>query len=228
VPWNYDEEACDVLRFFTKLKCRLMPYLYGAAIEAHREGIPMMRAMVLEFPNDRACDTLDGQYLLGGSLLVAPVFTSDGGADYYLPEGRWTHLLTGEVRAGPHWHRAQHDFLSLPLFVRPGSILALGACEDRPDYDYAANVTFSIFELAENTTLTCEVPTTHGEPAVRLTVTRQGPRIHAVLAEKPVAPWRLQLVGVSTVRTSQPQTSDPLGVIITAPQGGHEVVCELP
>ena len=78
VPWNYDDEACDVLRFFTKLKCRLMPYLFGAAVQAHREGIPVMRAMALEFPRRPACDTLDRQYMLGGSILVAPVFSEDG------------------------------------------------------------------------------------------------------------------------------------------------------
>ena len=58
IPWAYDEEACDVLRLFTKLKCRLMPYLWQVALEAHRDGIPMMRAMFLEFPEDPACETL--------------------------------------------------------------------------------------------------------------------------------------------------------------------------
>jgi len=109
IPWAYDEEACDVLRLFTKLKCRLMPYLWSAALEAHREGVPMLRAMLLEFPDDPACDTLDRQYLLGRSLLVAPVFTEDGTVDYYLPAGRWTNLLTGQVQEG--WRREQHDFL---------------------------------------------------------------------------------------------------------------------
>ena len=149
VPWNYNEEACDVVRYFTKLKCRLMPYLWAEALAAHREGVPVMRAMLLEFPQDPACDTLDRQYLLGGSLLVAPIFTEDGTVDYYLPEGRWTHLLSGEVRAGGRWHRAQHDFLSLPLFVRPGTVLPLGAVDDRPDYDYASGALFRVFELAD-------------------------------------------------------------------------------
>ena len=61
VPWLYDEEAVDVLRFFTKLKCRLMPYLFGAACEAHHQGIPVMRAMLVEFPHDPGCDYLDRQ-----------------------------------------------------------------------------------------------------------------------------------------------------------------------
>src|SRR5690606_30447311 len=95
VPWIYDEEAVDVLRLFTKLKCRLMPYLYTTASEAASKGIPMMRAMLLEFPDDPACEYLDRQYMLGESLLVAPVFREDGQVSFYLPAGTWTHLLTG-------------------------------------------------------------------------------------------------------------------------------------
>ena len=98
VPWVYDDEAVKVLRFFTRLKHRLMPYLWAKAVEAHETGTPVMRAMHLEFPNDPACDTLDRQYMLGDALLVAPVFSFDGMVDYYVPAGQWTNLLTGEVR----------------------------------------------------------------------------------------------------------------------------------
>jgi alpha-D-xyloside xylohydrolase len=114
IPWTYDEEACDVLRLFTKLKCRLMPYLWGVAGEAHREGVPMMRAMILEFPEDPGCETLDRQYLLGSSLLVAPVFTEDGAVDYYLPGWSLDELAERRSREGPGWHRERHGFLSLP------------------------------------------------------------------------------------------------------------------
>ena len=78
VPWNFDEEASEVLGFFTRLKCTLMPYLFSQAVVAHQEGIPMMRAMVLEFSEEPATLYLDRQYMLGESLLVAPVFSADG------------------------------------------------------------------------------------------------------------------------------------------------------
>ena len=123
VPWLVDEEAVDVLRFFTKLKRRLMPYLWSKAVEAHRTGVPMMRAMALEFPDDPACDGLDRQYMLGESLLVAPVF-SDDAVDYYVPAGRWTSLIDGRVVEGPRWMREEHGFLSLPLMVREATLLA--------------------------------------------------------------------------------------------------------
>jgi alpha-D-xyloside xylohydrolase len=100
VPWLFGEESTDVLRFFVQLKCRLMPYLFATAAEAAHDGIPMMRAMLLEFPADPTCGFLDRQYMLGPSLLVAPVFSSDGTVSYYLPPGRWTSLLSGAVVDG--------------------------------------------------------------------------------------------------------------------------------
>jgi len=105
VPWVFDEEAVEVLRFFTKLKCRLMPYIFNAACEAHEKGIPVMRAMMLEFPDDPTCCYLDRQYMLGDSLLVAPVFSPEGIVDYYLPEGRWTNFLTNDIVEGRRWVR---------------------------------------------------------------------------------------------------------------------------
>lgn len=193
VPWVYDDEACDVVRFFTKLKCRLMPYLWAAAVEAHREGVPTMRAMTLEFPDDPACDTLDRQYLLGPSLLVAPVFTQDGTVDYYLPAGRWTHLLTGEVQEGNRWHRAQHGFLSLPLFVRPNTIIALGADDTRPDYAFAEGVTLCLGDLADGASASVVIPTHEGERGHVAHVLRAGSQIDVLWDGAAPVRWRVQL-----------------------------------
>jgi alpha-D-xyloside xylohydrolase len=193
VPWNYDDEACDVLRFFTKLKCRLMPYLYAAAVEAHREGIPMMRPMQLEFPHDPGCDTLDRQYMLGGSLLVAPVFSEDGWVDCYLPEGRWTHLLTGKTQEGGRWCREQYGFQSLPLFVRPGTVLAVGAIDARPDYDFADGVTFRVYELADGEQATCSVTALNGAERLRLTLRREANRYHASIEGSSIPKWTLEV-----------------------------------
>jgi alpha-D-xyloside xylohydrolase len=116
VPWNVDEEAVEVCRFFTKLKASILPYLLDGAKEAHERGVPLMRAMFLEFPNDPACAYLDRQYMLGPSILVAPVFSPDGEVTYYLPAGTWTSLISGEQREGGRWFTETHGYLSLPLF----------------------------------------------------------------------------------------------------------------
>ena len=171
VPWAFDEESVDVVRKFTKLKCRLMPYLYAAMMEAHEHGTPMMRPMMLEYPEDPACDTLDRQFMLGESLLVAPIFREDGKVSYYLPEGCWTSLLKDGKTCGGHWVEEQHDFMSLPLMVRPGTVLPLGACDTKPDYDYTENLELHVFQLAEGESRTVKVYDMKGNPAATYTVT---------------------------------------------------------
>ena len=145
VPWMFDREACDILRRFVKLKCALMPYLYRQAVKTHEEGIPLMRPMFLEFPGDRCCETLDKQYMLGDSLLVAPVFKESGEVEYYLPKGNWVNLLTGKSYMGGGWQKETHDYFTLPLLVRAGSIVPVGANCQMPDYDYADGVKLLLY-----------------------------------------------------------------------------------
>ena len=176
VPWLYDEEAVDVLRHFTRLKCRLMPYLMQAAVEAHRTGVPMMRAMVLEFPGDPTCRTLDRQYMLGGSLLVAPVF-HESRAEYYLPDGDWVHLLTGEVRRGGRWFFDVLDFFGLPLWIRPNAVLTMGPESSRVDYDYAAGVQLVCGVLDGATPSSVDLVDTLGERSTRFDLAQDGNRL---------------------------------------------------
>ena len=157
VPWLYDEEAVEVLRFFARLKASLMPYLYGSAVETAQSGIPMMRSMALEFPKDHNCDYLARQYMLGEKLLVAPIFNEQGVADYYLPQGRWTSLLTGEVKEGGRWYREVHDYFSIPILVRENSIIALGNKCERAVYDYADHVDFCVYELTDGKNTSAKV-----------------------------------------------------------------------
>ncbi len=155
VPWlfskegeEHGEESVAVVKRFSELKCTLMPYMFSAAVHTHRTGVPTMRAMVLEFPGDIACEDLDREYMLGDSLLVAPVFRENGDVDYYLPEGKWTHLLSNEVKTGGRWMHENYDFFSLPLLARENSIVAIGANDQRPDYDYGEGLTLHVFELS--------------------------------------------------------------------------------
>ncbi len=186
VPWLFDEESCDVVRKFTRLKCLLMPYLYGAAVEAHEHGTPMMRPMMLEFPDDPACDTLDRQYMMGESLLVAPVFHADSHVDYYLPDGLWTSLLDGRKVQGGRWQKETHDFLSLPLMVRPGTVLPMGQCDDRPDYDYTDGLELHVYQLTEGQTVVVKIPDLKGQIAATYTVTMKNGQAEVVTdSEKP-------------------------------------------
>jgi alpha-D-xyloside xylohydrolase len=152
VPWVYDEEAVDVVRFFTKLKARLMPYLYANAIYTSKTGIPMMRSMVLEFTEDKNCHYLDKQYMMGDSLLVAPVFNDESIAEYYLPEGNWTNFFTGRKRKGGKWYTEKVGYLDIPLWVKENSAIALGNRDDRPDYDYSKDNEIRVYELSDKAT----------------------------------------------------------------------------
>jgi alpha-D-xyloside xylohydrolase len=199
VPWDFDDEAVDVLRAFTRLKARLMPYLYATAVDAHATGVPVLRAMVLEFPDDPACVALDRQYMLGGHLLVAPVFNDGGRVSYYVPAGRWTRLLTGDVVEGPAWRHETHGYDSLPLLVRPNTVLPFGADDSRPAYDYAAGVTLRVYALDDGTEVTTPIPTVTGDVATTFTVRRDGRVIAVVPSGNTAGAWQALLVGVTDV-----------------------------
>lgn len=155
VPWAYDDESCDVVRHFTQLKCRMMPYLYRQAALANEFGTPMLRSMMLEFPHDPACDYLDRQYMLGDSVLVAPVFSEAGDVQFWLPEGRWTHLWHNDEAQGSRWHKQNHDVLSLPVYVRDNTLLALGNNDQKPDYAWNEGTAFQLFSLDDGREAVC-------------------------------------------------------------------------
>ena len=174
VPWAYDEEAVDVVRFFAQLKAALMPYLYRNAVETSKTGIPMMRSMPLEFPEDRNCSYLATQYMLGDSLLVAPIFNEDSMAEYYLPEGIWTNYLTGEEREGGKWYREKHGYLSIPLYVKEGSIVASGAHNENAVYDHADGVNFKVYRVKDGQTLSSVVYDDKANAVSEISITRSG------------------------------------------------------
>lgn len=198
VPWAYDTEAVDVTRFFTKLKCRIMPYLFNTAVQATELGLPSMRAMVLEFPEDPTSEILDRQYMLGDSLLVAPIFNEQGHVTYYLPAGKWTHLLSGEIVEGGSWRKEKYDFFSLPLFVRPNSIIALGANDVRPDYDYADGVLLELHNLEDGKTAATIVRDVKGATELTVTASRQGSAI-AIKVDGSGKPFSIALKGLGDI-----------------------------
>ncbi|UUZ93594.1 alpha-xylosidase [Paenibacillus sp. P25] len=229
VPWLYDEEAVDVLRFFTKLKCSLMPYLYAAAAESSRIGIPLMRAMMLEFAEDRNCDYLDRQYMLGDSLLVAPIFNEEGRASYYLPKGTWTNFITGERLEGGIWHDEKHAYLSIPSLVRPNSIVAVGSVKDRPDYDYADGVELHVFELEDGQSASARIVDRKGTVQATVTASRGGGRITVQSDRVTGKPWNVVLRGIDSARSVRGASAatGEQGVILVADAGTALVEIDL-
>ncbi|ELY6269597.1 alpha-xylosidase [Cronobacter turicensis] len=228
VPWAYDDEACDVVRHFTQLKCRLMPYLYRQSALAHERGTPVMRAMMLEFPDDPACDYLDRQYMLGDSVLVAPVFSEAGDVAFYLPPGRWTHLWHNDELDGGRWHKQRHDFLSLPVYVRDNTLLALGNNDLKPDYAWHEGTAFQLFNLADGAETRCEVPAANGETVFTLCVKREGKRL-TVEGSGHATGWTLCLRNIQQVSGIEDGSSagHERGIVVTPEHGARALIITL-
>src|SRR5690625_225787 len=167
VPWIFDtgeedpgQSAVDVTRTFTNLKKRLMPYLYEAGLAAHEHGLPVMRPMILAFPDDRSVEYLDRQYMLGPDLLVAPVLSADGVVEYYLPAGHWTNLLTNETVTGGGWRTEQHDFSSMPLWVKENAVLVTQENSESFEADYSQDVLVTVYPGSADAVVTTTNPET--------------------------------------------------------------------
>jgi alpha-D-xyloside xylohydrolase len=199
VPWSFDEESVDVLRFFTHLKCRLMPYLFAAATHACGTGTPLLRHMMLEFPDDPLCLSLERQYMLGGALLVAPVFNEEGQAEYYLPPGEWIHVLTGRVEAGGRVLRERIGFSEIPLYQRADTVVPFGAVDDRPDYDYAEGVELRAHALAEGSRHEISLVDARGQVVQVFSVSRSEGVVTATTRSE-AKPWRMRVTGSGAPR----------------------------
>jgi alpha-D-xyloside xylohydrolase len=122
-PWHFGETAVAVVRHYAKLRYRLIPYLKQCAEEAYTTGVPILRHLHLEYPNEPGTEFIDDQYLLGPDLLVAPVFES-GATErtVYFPSGEWIDLDdSSNVYDGPRWHTVSAPLERIPLFRRAGS-----------------------------------------------------------------------------------------------------------
>jgi len=162
-PWAYGEQAVAIVREFARLRYRLLPYLWALASEASERGVPVVRPMCLEFPDDPQAVGLDRQYMLGASLLVAPVFNEEGRCRLYLPGGRWYDFWTNEPSLGPAHLELEVPLERIPLFVREDSILPLA-----PAMDYVGQRPWEPIQLDLRVSSRARIA--FGDPAQTVTV----------------------------------------------------------
>ncbi|MCL2015935.1 MAG: alpha-xylosidase [Defluviitaleaceae bacterium] len=215
VPWLFDEEAVDVLRFFTKQKHALMPYIYAQSVKAHETGIPIMRPMVVDFQNDPVCANLDTQYMFGDSFLVAPVFNTDGTTNVFLPilplsQSRWTNWLTNEQQQGGQFVEESHDYFSLGLWVQPNSVIAVGKTDNSAVYDYENDVTLHVF--LEDYVVT-KVYDNNGNLAIEVEFTAEDDQI-LVAVKKSVGAFSLLFRGMQLTSDEVPCKPVELGTAV--------------
>jgi len=123
LPWDFPDAAARDAIEAVRLRYRLMPYLYSAAVTAARTGAPMMRALLVDAPGDPAAWGAELEYRIGPDLLVAPMISPDGRRQVYLPAGEWVDYWTGEVHTGGRYLGVHVPLDRVPLFVRRGALI---------------------------------------------------------------------------------------------------------
>ncbi len=121
-PWLYNESFTDAFRQSAELKYRLMPYIYAQAKLSSEGGLPMVRALCIEYPNDPAVWTIDDQYLFGADIMVAPMMESGDTRYLYLPEGNWIDYQTAKVYP-KGWNEIKVGKIPAVILVRDGAAI---------------------------------------------------------------------------------------------------------
>jgi alpha-D-xyloside xylohydrolase len=122
-PWNYGDDFMNEFRIEDELKYRLMPYVYAQAKDCSERGLPMVRALFVEFPDDPGSWQVDDEYLFGSSILVAPLMEENAtGRNVYLPPGSWIDYQTGKSYDGG-WHQIEAGQIPVVMLVRDGTVL---------------------------------------------------------------------------------------------------------
>jgi alpha-D-xyloside xylohydrolase len=150
-PWRFGPEALAIFREYARLRSQLVPYLVSHGWAASETGTPLMRPMVMEFPDDPASHAFDLQYCLGRELLVSPVVSPDGRVTTYLPPERWMDWWSGAVHQGPMTLRRQAPLRELPLYLRENSLLVLGPVRSHVAERAADPLTVEAFVTTEAT-----------------------------------------------------------------------------
>lgn len=145
-PWNYGEQALKIFTQYDRLRYRLIPYMYSHSHRMYTTGMPLMRALVLEYQNDANVYDISDQYLLGDALMICPVTTKGAQTrTVYLPAGKWFDYWTGNVYEGKKYYNVVTPLEKLPVFVKGGAIIPM-----QPDVLYTdkkpwSEITLDIF-----------------------------------------------------------------------------------
>jgi len=165
--YAFEPEVLRICRDYIRLRYRLLPYIYGSAIDCVERSLPMARALVLEYQDDANVWRLGDQWLFGEALLVAPIADPSDAREVYLPAGRWTDWWTGERHDGGRWIHVEAGLETLPLFVREGAIVPMGPVMNHVGEFPVEEVTLRIAPFAGEGEARFVVPVNDERVAVR-------------------------------------------------------------
>ncbi|UII24607.1 alpha-xylosidase [Fulvivirga maritima] len=121
-PWEYSKDFLKEFRLADNMRYQLMPYIYAQAKQCTEKGLPMVRALFVEYPNDPGAWLVDDQYLFGSDILVAPLFEEVNERAVYLPAGEWIDYQTGKSYQGG-WHNITAGEIPIIMLVKSGSVI---------------------------------------------------------------------------------------------------------
>ena len=154
-PWSFGEKAEAIQREYIGLRYRFMPHLYNLFHGAAVDGLPVLRPLLLEYPNDPNVSNLCDQFLIGEDLLIAPVYRPDTThRAVYLPAGTWIDYWTGEAHSGGRHILAHAPLEIMPMYVKAGSILVEGLLKQSGDDTANESVTFHVYGAKASTDFT--------------------------------------------------------------------------
>ncbi|MFA5832202.1 MAG: TIM-barrel domain-containing protein [Bacteroidota bacterium] len=136
-PWNYGTEAEAIAKKYIRLRYELLPYIYSAARKTHELGIPMVRPLIFDYPQDAKVINISSEWMFGDNMLVYPIVAQGATvANVYFPEGEWIDAVTGQVFNGPAYVNVSVTKEDIPYFIKSGSVIPtakVGAFVDDPN-----------------------------------------------------------------------------------------------
>jgi alpha-D-xyloside xylohydrolase len=131
-PWLISESFTKAFRQSAEMKYKLMPYVYAQAKDCSERGLPMVRALLVEFPDDPGAWLVEDEYMFGSQILVAPLLESGDSRTCYLPKGKWIDYQTGKVYDGGYQNIKVGE-IPCVILVRDGSLIPHAPLAQRTD-----------------------------------------------------------------------------------------------
>ena len=172
-PWLYSKDFLESFRKSDNMRYELMPYIYAQAKESSEKGLPMMRALFIEYPDDAGSWLMDNEYMFGSDMLVAPLFEEVTERDVYLPPGTWIDYQTKKVYKGG-WHTIKAGELPIIVLVKNGTALPhIKLAQTTKDMDWS-KLTLKVYADGDAATATAKVYLPEGDALQHITLSKKG------------------------------------------------------